>query len=133
MLLVNAFSLCYSVNFLVFYVYLLKSFNYDYSKLLKICYAGIRHSIALTYLAATSVVTVDHMGGRGKGPHPPISFLPVTFTDIGISSQKFLTLHFNTFALLVQNFTFVPSVSPKLLNLNQDHSSKKTVFLAKFL
>ena len=64
----------------------------------------------------------------GGGKAPPISFLPVTFTDIGISSRNFLTFHFNTFSPLVQNFTFVPSPSPKLLNLNQDHSSKKRFF-----
>ena len=33
----------------------------------------------------------------------------------------------------MQNFKFVPSASPKLLNLNQDHPSKKAIFLVKSL
>ena len=37
------------------------------------------------------------------------------------------------FATPVQNFKFLPSASPKLLNLNQDHPSKKAIFLVKSL
>ena len=36
-----------------------------------------------------------------------------------------MTFNFSPFATLVQNFKFVPSASPKLLNLNQDHPLKK--------
>ena len=50
-----------------------------------------------------------------------------------IDLQNFLTFSFNSFITLVQNFTFVPTASPKLLNLNQDHLSKKAVFLVKSL
>ena len=34
---------------------------------------------------------------------------------------------------MVWNFKFVPSARPKLLDLNQDHPSKKAVFLVKSL
>ena len=71
------------------------------------------------------------MGGEQKGP--PTSFFPVTSTNVGIYPYNFLTFSFNPFATLVQNFKFVPSASPKLLNLNQDHTSKKAIFLVKSL
>ena len=64
---------------------------------------------------------------------PPTSFSPVTSTNIGISPQNFLTFSFNSFATLVQNFKAIPRASPKLLNLNQDHPSKKVAFLVKSL
>ena len=57
------------------------------------------------------------VGGGQKGP--PTSFVPVTSINVGIVPQNFLTFSFNPFATLVQNFMFVPSASPKLLNLNQ--------------
>ena len=63
---------------------------------------------------------------------PPTSFFPVTSTNIGIGPYNFLTFSFNPFATLMQNFKFVPIASPKLLNLNQDHPSKKTIFLVNF-
>ena len=65
------------------------------------------------------------MGGQKS---PPTSFCPVTSTNVGFGSQNFLTFSFNPFATLVQNFKFVPSASLKLLNLNQDHPSKKAIF-----
>ena len=64
---------------------------------------------------------------------PPTSFFPVTSTNVGIRPQIFLTFSFNTFAILLKNFKFAPSASPKLLNFNQDHPSKKVVFLVKSL
>ena len=70
--------------------------------------------------------------GGGKKV-PPTSFPPITSTNVGIRPQSFLTFSFNPFATLVQNFKFVPSASPKLLNLNQDHPSKKAVFWVKSL
>ena len=72
------------------------------------------------------------MGGRGKKV-PPTSFSPVTSTNVRCGPQNFLTFSSNPFATLAQNFKFVPSASPKLLNLNQDHPSKKAVFLVKSL
>ena len=70
---------------------------------------------------------------HGAKKPPPTSFSPVTSTNVGNSPQNFLSFNLNSFAKLVQNLNFVPSASPKLLNLNQDHSSKKAVFLVKSL
>ena len=67
------------------------------------------------------------MGGEAK--RPPYQFSPATFTNVGISPQNILAFSCNPFATLVENFKFVPNVSPKLLNLNQVHPSKKAVFL----
>ena len=52
------------------------------------------------------------------------SFSPAASTNVRISPQNFLILIFNQ---------LITSASPKLLNLNQDHSSKKVVFLVKSL
>ena len=60
-------------------------------------------------------------------------FSSVTSTKVGLGPQNFLTFSFNPFATLMQNFKFVPSASLKLLNLNQDHPSKKAIFLVKSL
>ena len=67
------------------------------------------------------------MGG-GVGEGPPTSFSPVTSTNVGFGPKNFLTFSFNPFVTLAKNFKFVPSASPKLLNLNQDHPSKKQFF-----
>ena len=67
---------------------------------------------------------------RGGAKRPPTSFSPVTSTNVRFSPQNF---SFNAFARLVQNFKFVRSASPKLLNLNQDHPSKKVVYSVKSL
>ena len=66
--------------------------------------------------------------GWGGPKRPPTSFSHVTSTNVGFGPQNLLTFSFNPFATLVQNFKFVPSASPKLLNLNQDHPSKKQFF-----
>ena len=71
------------------------------------------------------------MGVRQKGP--PTSLFPVTSTDVGFGPQNVLTFSFNPFATLAQNFELVPSARPNLLNLNQDHPSKKAIFLVKSL
>ena len=63
----------------------------------------------------------------------PTSFSSVISTNAGYSPQTFLTCGFNYFATLVQNFKVIPSVSPRLLNLNQEHPSKKFVYLTKYL
>ena len=67
-------------------------------------------------------------GGLGGAKRPPYQFFPVTSTNVGIGHYNFLSFSFNPFAILVQNFKFVPSASPKLLNLNQDHPSKEQFF-----
>ena len=73
------------------------------------------------------------VGGVEGKKASPTSFFPVTSTNVGFGPQNFLTFNFNPFATLVQNFKFVPGASPKLLNLNQDHPSKKAIFLVKSL
>ena len=88
-------------------------------------------SIVEEYLSVEITHTL-HGGGRGqKGPLT--SFSPATSTNVGFGLQNFLTFIFNPFATLVQNFKFITSVSPKLLNLNQDNPSKKAIFLVKSL
>ena len=69
-------------------------------------------------------------GGVAKSP-PPTSFSPVTSFNAGFCPQNLLTFSFNPFATLVENFKIVPSASPKLLNLDQDHPSEKAIFLVK--
>ena len=71
------------------------------------------------------------MGGGKKARHA--SFSPVTYKTVGIGPLSFLAFSFNIFSALVQNFKFVPSASPKLSNLNQDHPSRKAIFLVKSL
>ena len=63
-----------------------------------------------------------------KSAPPPTSFPLLTSTNVGISRQNSLSFSFSPFATLVQHFKFVPSVSPKLLNLNQDHPTTKWFF-----
>ena len=69
------------------------------------------------------VLTLSGWGGGKKAL--PTSFSPVISTNVGFGPQNFLTFSFNPFTTLVLNIKFVPSASPKLLNLNQDHPSKK--------
>ena len=73
-------------------------------------------------------------GGGGEGGRAkknPISFSLVTSTKVEVShtNTNFLTFTFNLFATLVWNFKAMTRASPKLLNWNQDHSTKKAVFL----
>ena len=72
-------------------------------------------------------------GGGGGQKGPPNSFSLVNSTNIGILPQNFLTFSFDPFATLVQNFKAIPSDSPKLLTLNQEHPSRKIIFLVKSL
>ena len=75
---------------------------------------------------ATHRKKLEEMDFVEKGS--PASFSPGTSRNVRISSRNFLTFSFNPFATQVWNFKFVPSASPKLLNLNQDHPSKTVVF-----
>ena len=62
----------------------------------------------------------------------PTRLSPVTSTNVGVSSKNFLTCDsFNFFATLVWNFKSLRSACPKLLGLNQEHPSKKAIFLIK--
>ena len=88
-------------------------------------------SIIRTNETYRSPLTLFRMGLGQKGP--PISFSPVTSTNVETSPQNFLTFSFNPFATLMENFKVARSASPKLLNLNRDHPSKKVVFLVKSL
>ena len=72
-------------------------------------------------------------GGGAKSPLSSTSFSSVTSTNVRFGPKKFMTFSFNSFAILVQNFKFAPNASPKLLNLNQDHHSKKAIFGVKSL
>ena len=65
-------------------------------------------------------------GGGKKALHT--SFSLVTSEKVGISPQNFLNFSLNPFNTLVGNFKVIPSASPKLLNLNEDHPSKKERF-----
>ena len=76
--------------------------------------------------SAVNTILNPLQDGGQKGP-------PATSTNVEFGPQNFLTFSFNPYATLVQNFKFVPSASPKLLNLNQDHPSKKAIFLVKSL
>ena len=67
-------------------------------------------------------------GRRGGAKRPPTSFSSVTSTNVGFGPQNFVNFSFNPFPTLMQNFKFVPSASPKLLDLNQDHPSKNGFF-----
>ena len=67
-------------------------------------------------------------GGRGKQKAPSTSYSQVTSTNVGFSPPNFLTFSFNPLPKLVKNLKFVPTACPKLLNLNQDHPSKKRFF-----
>ena len=91
--------------------------------------------MSMIYFLKHFMKSLFRMGRRGGGGQkgPPTSFFPVTSTNVGIGPYNFLTFSFNPFATLVQNFKFVPSASPKLLNLNQDHPSQKAIFLVKSL
>ena len=60
-------------------------------------------------------LTLFRMGWPKR--HLGTSFSAVTSRNVGISLQIFLTFSFNPLATLV----FVPSASPKLVSLNQDH------------
>ena len=76
---------------------------------------------------------IQDWGWDGGKKAPPTSFSPVTTTNVGLSPQNLPNISFNPFVTLVQNFKVIPSVSPKLVNLNQDHPSKKVVLLVKCL
>ena len=75
-------------------------------------------------------------GGEPKSLLPPstsFSFVSPTKENVGFGPKNFWTFSFNIFSTLMQNFKFVPSASPKLLNLNQDHPSNKSDFSGQIL
>ena len=62
-----------------------------------------------------------------------LSFSSETSGNVRISLKIFQTFSFNLLVTLVQHFKFIPSVSPKLLNLSEEHPSKKAIFPVKSL
>ena len=80
--------------------------------------------VVIAFQNLTNLKSIQSGGQKG----PSTSFSPVTSTNVGISPQNFLTFSFNPFVTRVWNFKAIPSASPKLLNLNQEHPSKKWYF-----
>ena len=72
------------------------------------------------------LLTLFRMGGGKKALHT--SFSLVTSENVEISPQNFLNFSLNPFNTLVGDFKVIASASPKLLNLNEDHPSKKERF-----
>ena len=71
--------------------------------------------------------------GRRKSPLHHNSFSPVISTNVWISHQNILTFSLNPFATRNLSFKAITSVSPEILNLNQDYTEKKAVALLKSL
>ena len=99
---------------------------------LSCCIFKLKFFNRVLYLLINSTWPYSGWGDRGKKA-TTTSFSLVKSTNVGISLQNILTFDFNPFAILLSNFKSIPSTSPKLLNLNQDHRSKYVVFLFKFL
>ena len=59
------------------------------------------------------VLTLFRVGGAKK--IPPISFSPITSTNVGISPPKFLTFSFNLLTIAMSNFKAISTATPKLL------------------
>ena len=76
------------------------------------------------------MLTLFRMGwGEGGGQKgTPYHFYPCNFNKRSTYLQKLFEFQFQSFWHKV-----IPSSSPKLLNLNQDHPSKKVIFLIKSL
>ena len=72
-------------------------------------------------------------GGDGGYQKMSTNFSPAISRNVGISPQNCVIFSFDPFAILLKDFNAVPSASPKLLNLNRDHPSKKGFFLVKSL
>ena len=86
----------------------------------------------LTQLAVLSVLFNPIQDGGGSSRSPTYQFLQflVTSKNVGFSTQtpNLLTFSFHTFETLVQCFKVISNVSPKLLHLNQEHSSENRFF-----
>ena len=72
-------------------------------------------------------------GGGGGQKGPPYQFFPCNFYKRRNWPSELSDFSFNPFATLVQNIKFLPSASPKFLNLNQDHPHKKSDFSGQIL
>ena len=87
--------------------------------------------LAMSLMNWCIINPIQDGGGEGLGQKDPLPVFPLQLLQTVISPQNFLTFSCNSFATLLQSFKFVPRISPKLLNLNQNHPSKKAVFLVK--
>ena len=87
----------------------------------------------LPKMSQAQPLTLFRMGAGSGQKGPSTSFSPVTSTNVRFGFQIFLTFSFDPFAILVQNFKFVLSPTPQVLNLNQDHPSTNAIFLDKSL
>lgn len=72
----------------------------------------------------------DDWRGKKALYHLTSSF-PEAVTNVKISPQNFLAFHSNSLTTVVKTFKTKPGSNLKVLNLNQDHSSKKLIFLVK--
>ena len=124
----NLQGYCRPISYLIFS----KFINFYFPKNDYKVYGCLRFPEELKLANSVNINPIQDEGGA-KRPLPPTSFPPVTSTNVGIGPKNFLTFSFKPFAALVQNFKFLPSSSPKLLNLNQDHPSKNTIFWVKSL
>ena len=59
--------------------------------------------------------------------------MPETLSLPMVEVRQVISSFTETLTTLVQNFKAIPSPSPKLLNLNQRHPTKKLLFLVKSL
>ena len=87
----------------------------------------------ITAISLTTKLGINPIqdGGGGQREPPSTSFSPVTSANVEFGPQNFLTFSFNPFDKLVQNFKFLPSADPKLLNLNQDQKKKKNAHVSR--
>ena len=63
----------------------------------------------------------------------PLQFFFCNFSKVGVTSKSSLASSFNPFDTMMSIFKAIPGTTPKLLNLNQDHLSKKLIYLVKLL
>ena len=66
--------------------------------------------------------------GSGVRNASPSQCSPAILLRVGISPQNFLTFIFNPFVTLLYNFKTIPSISSRLLNLNQDQHPLETLW-----
>ena len=99
----------------------------------KTCVKWFWNNFAWDWQTETWIIVNPIQDGGGRVKKTPTSFFPVTSTNVRFDPQNFLTFSFNPFVTQVQNFKFLPSPSPKLFNLNQNHHSKKAIFFGLVL
>ena len=75
-------------------------------------------------MLSKGVDSISDSVGDKKPPSSLFSFPTVSSTNVKISLKNSMTLTFYPFARLAQNFKATPCASPKLFNLNQNHSSR---------